>query len=161
ELRPPLRLEVSYAVTAWTREVEDEHRLLSQTLAVLYAFPELPEGDLAGTLIEQPIQRFPLYTRVAQPRSEGGPEFWPAGRGPSKASLDYCVVLSCEPGVALERGPEVRTQTLRMRQVDAPRASLLETHRLGGTVRDADGEPIQSAWVVVADVGAWASTGPD
>jgi uncharacterized protein DUF4255/carboxypeptidase family protein len=161
ELRPPLRLEVSYAVTAWTREVEDEHRLLSQVLAVLYAFPELPQADLAGTLADQPIQRFPLYTRVAQPRSEGGPEFWSAVGGPYKASLDYCVVLSCEPGVALERGPEVRTQTLRMRQADAPRASLLETHRLGGTVRDADGEPVQGAWVVVADAGAWTATGPD
>jgi len=40
ESRPPLRVDASYAVTAWTREVEDEHRLLSQVLAVLYAYPE-------------------------------------------------------------------------------------------------------------------------
>jgi hypothetical protein len=161
ELRPPLRVEASYAVTAWTREVEDEHRLLSQVLAVLYAFPELPAADLAGTLAAQPTERFPLYTRVAQPRSEGGPEFWSAVGGPYKASLDYCVVLSCAPGVALERGPEVRTQTLRMRQVDGPRGSLLETHRLGGTVVDAEGEPVESAWVVLLNAGAWAATGPD
>src|SRR5262249_44074109 len=29
ELRPPLRVDVAYAVTAWTRSVEDEHRMLS------------------------------------------------------------------------------------------------------------------------------------
>ena len=38
ELRPPLRVDVSYVATAWAREVEDEHRLLSQMLAVLYAY---------------------------------------------------------------------------------------------------------------------------
>src|SRR5688500_16016193 len=33
--RAPLRVDCSYAVTAWTRAVQDEHRLLSQTMAVL------------------------------------------------------------------------------------------------------------------------------
>ena len=32
-------MECSYAVTAWTQAVEDEHRLLSQVLGVLFAFP--------------------------------------------------------------------------------------------------------------------------
>src|SRR3954470_12248961 len=32
---PALRLEVTYSVTAWSQAVEDEHRLLSQTLAIL------------------------------------------------------------------------------------------------------------------------------
>ena len=45
EAPPPLVMEVSYAITAWAQAVEDEHRLLSQVLAVLYAFPELPAGD--------------------------------------------------------------------------------------------------------------------
>src|SRR5215216_1131817 len=30
EVRPPMIMECSYAVTAWTHAVEDEHRLLSQ-----------------------------------------------------------------------------------------------------------------------------------
>ena len=42
ETRPPLMLECSYAMTAWTQAVEDEHRLLSQVLGVFFAFPELP-----------------------------------------------------------------------------------------------------------------------
>src|SRR5260221_14694403 len=29
DVRPPLRIDASYAVTAWTRAGEDEHRLLS------------------------------------------------------------------------------------------------------------------------------------
>src|ERR687886_1035614 len=53
ELRPPLRMEASYAVTAWTRAVEDEHRLLSQVLAIFYAYPDLPEDVLSGGLGQQ------------------------------------------------------------------------------------------------------------
>ena len=44
------RLEVSYAVTAWTRTVKDEHRLLSQVLGILYGHGVLPPESLAGTL---------------------------------------------------------------------------------------------------------------
>ena len=45
-------MECSYAVTAWTQAVEDEHRLLSQVLGVLFAFPQLPADVLAGRLAE-------------------------------------------------------------------------------------------------------------
>src|ERR671927_1773501 len=46
---PPMRLEITYAVTAWTKAVEDEHRLLSQVLAVLFSYKNLP-GDVLGKL---------------------------------------------------------------------------------------------------------------
>jgi uncharacterized protein DUF4255 len=161
EMRPPLRLDASYAVTAWTREVEDEHRILSQVLAVLYAYPELPEDVLAGTLAAQPTHRYPLYTRIAQPRSEGGPEFWTAVGGSYKASLDYCITVSCEPGAAVERGPEVRTQTVRVLDPAAGRGTLQETHRVGGVVLDGNGAPVRDAWVVQEDAGLWSVSDAD
>src|SRR5215211_8941328 len=52
EGRPPMIMECSYAVTAWTQAVEDEHRLLSQVLGVLFAFPQLPADALTGRLSE-------------------------------------------------------------------------------------------------------------
>ena len=53
---PPMRLEVTYAVTAWTKAVEDEHRLLSQVLAILFSHTSLPADLLAGRLAErQPV----------------------------------------------------------------------------------------------------------
>lgn len=150
EIRPPLRLDAAYAVTAWTRAVEDEHRLLSQVLAVLYAFAVLPNDVLAGNLGDPTAQRYPLRTRIAQARQEGASDFWSAVGGQYKASLDYVVTVACEPGVALERGPEVRTQTVRMRDKDGGRsASIEEMHRFGGVVLDEDGEPVENAWVVV------------
>jgi hypothetical protein len=160
ELRPPLRLDVSYAATAWTRAVEDEHRLLSQVLAVLYAFPTLPDDGLAGTLANG-AQRFPLHTRVGQTRDEAKADFWGAVGGQYKASLDYVVMLSCEPGTSLDRGHQVRTQTIRVRDIDSPRATLIESHRVGGTVTDGDGDPVKDAWVAIPAAGRLAVTDAD
>ncbi|MGI8633126.1 MAG: Pvc16 family protein [Solirubrobacterales bacterium] len=161
ELRPPLWVEASYAVTAWTRAVEDEHRLLSQLLAVLYAYPELPEDVLAGGLRDQVTQSYPLSTKVGQSREDGKADFWLAVGGQYKASLDYVVTLACEPGASLERGPEVRTQTIRARDPYGAPDAMLELHRIGGTVHDGEDRPVENAWVTLPDAGAWTSSGPD
>jgi hypothetical protein len=155
EARPPLRLAASYAVTAWTREVEDEHRLLSQVLAILYAYDTLPAELLAGDLADPLAQPFPLRTRVAEPRQSGSPEFWSSVGGSYKASLDFGVVLSCDAGATVERGPEVRSQTLRVRNLDGGRASVEDLHRVAGVVRDGEGAPVPDAWVVVAAGPGW------
>ena len=128
DLRPPLRIDASYAVTAWTRDVQDEHRLLSQAMAILYAFPTLPEDVLSASLANG-SQRYPLKTTTAQERHEDASDFWSAVGGQYKASFNYVVTLSCEPGVSLERGPEVRTATTRLFDRDARAATLLEMHR--------------------------------
>ena len=49
-------------------------------------------------------------------------------------SLDYVVRLSVESGAKLERGPEVRTQTVRTRLSDGPPRAVLEMHRSVGRV---------------------------
>jgi hypothetical protein len=156
ELRPPLRVDVAYAVTAWTRNVEDEHRMLSQALAILFAFPVLPRDELTGSL-RNGSQRFPLTTRIAQERSDGGSNFWTAVGGQYKASLDYVVTLACEPGTMIARGPEVRTATLRT-QRSGVEETREEAHRFGGTVRDESGEPVVGAWVALPASGRFAAT---
>ena len=157
ELRPPLRLDVSYAVTGWTRAVEDEHRLLSQVLAIMYADAELPRDVVKGTLADEWNQRYPLYTRVAQARQEGKADFWNSVGGQYKASVDYVVTCSVESGTEVQRGPEVRTQTVRVFDRDMGRAKMEEFHRLGGVVRDPDGEPVANAWIIVDELG-WAAS---
>jgi len=159
ELRPPLRVDVSYAVTAWTRAVEDEHRLLSQVLSIMYAYPELPSDVLLGTLVNG-SQRFPLKTRVAQERTDGKADFWSSIGGQYKASIDYVVSVSSEPGAVLERGPEVRTQTVRLQQ-EGMRGTVAEWHRIGSVVRDAEGLPLEDAWVRLVETGGLAVTDAD
>jgi hypothetical protein len=159
ESRPPMVMECSYAVTAWTQAVEDEHRLLSQVLAILFAYPQLPEESLNGRLVNG-SQPFPIKGRIGQGKGEKS-DFWTAVGGQYKVSLDYVVRLSVESGARKQRGPEVRTQTVRTSLTDAPARTVLEMHRTGGSVRDKGGEPLADVWVTLPDVGSWTSSTAD
>jgi hypothetical protein len=152
---PPLVMEVSYAITAWAQAVEDEHRLLSQVLSVLYAFPVLPEEILNGRL-RNGSQSLSIKAKVGQAKGDKA-DFWTAVGGQYKASLDYVVRLTVESGFR-RQVPQVRTQTIRTRLKDGPPSAVVEMHRTGGTVADADGEPLADVWVTLPDSGRWAST---
>jgi len=149
---PPLHLELTYAVTAWTKAVEDEHRLLSQVLAILYSYPRLPVNGRPED------SRFgDVDTSVGRPREEKA-DFWTSVGGQYKASIDFAANVTVESGQTYVRGPEVRTQTVRTRILDGPAGTISEMHRVGGTIRDADGEPIADAWVALPDSGQWTAT---
>jgi hypothetical protein len=156
---PPLHLELTYAATAWTQAVEDEHRLLSQVLAVLFSYPHIPADAL---------DQHPAAARVAgaeisvgRPREEKA-DFWTAIGGSYKASVDLVAHVVVESGASFVRGPEVRTQTLRTQAFNGPGAAggrvMTELHRLGGTVTDADGVPQANAWVALPELGRWTAT---
>jgi Pvc16 N-terminal domain/Carboxypeptidase regulatory-like domain len=151
---PSLRLALTYAVTAWTKAVEDEHRLLSQVLAILFSHARLPE-DLLGE--RSSGVRGPVEAAVGRPREDKA-DFWNAVGGQYKASIDYVVQIAVESGTRFERGPEVRTRTIRMRQSDGRAMSMEELHGLGGTVRDERGEAIPHAWIALPELGAWAAS---
>jgi Pvc16 N-terminal domain len=157
EVRPPMMMECSYALTAWTQAVEDEHRLLSQVLGVLFAFPTLPL-DAMTPRMSGLADRFPIEGRIAQAKADGKADFWNAVGGQYKASLDYVITIACESGVAVERGPEVRTQTISQRLSDGPPSTITELFRFGGKVLDAEGEPVADAWVAMPDLGLLASS---
>jgi hypothetical protein len=152
---PPLQLELTYAVTAWTKAVEDEHRLLSQVLAILYSYSDVPSDVIAqnaGTTLAR------AETSVGRPREEKA-DFWTSVGGQYKASIDYVVQIVVESGATFVRGPEVRTTTIRTLQVDGSRAATLEElHRMGGTVSAEDGTPLRGAWIALPDAGRWAAT---
>jgi hypothetical protein len=156
---PPLRLRLTYAVTAWTKAVEDEHRLLSQVLAILFSHRRLPEDLIAAALDGGSALRA-AETLVGRPREDKS-DFWTSVGGQYKASIDYAVHITVASGASFVRGPEVRTQTIRTRVSDGPARTMVELHRLGGTVRDADGEPVANAWVAMPEVGLWTATGGD
>ena len=102
EGRPPMVMECSYAVTAWTQAVEDEHRLLSQVLAVLFAFPTLP-ADAMPARLQGLAERFPIEGRIAQPKR---PLIRPVGEGghAGPGALEFCgSTTSAEAAEALAR----------------------------------------------------------
>jgi hypothetical protein len=156
---PPLRLELTYAVSAWTNAVEDEHRLLSQVLVTLYSYRQLPrevvreDANGASRLGE-------TQTSVGRPREEKA-DFWTSVGGQYKASIDYVVHLTIQSGARFERGPEVRTQTLRTHVAGARGSTLEEMQTFAGSVRAADDRPLHGAWVVLPDCGLWTATDAD
>ena len=154
ESAPALRVDCIFAVTAWSKAVADEHRLLSQVLGVLYAFPVL-NGQL-GDRFDTGAQRFEIMASVGEQRPEQRSDFWRSVGGVYKPALDYVVTLSVESGIVVERGPDVRTMTLRTALADMPRAGVTELSHIGGIVRDADGEAVADAWIAVPELGRLA-----
>jgi hypothetical protein len=151
---PPLQLELTYAVTAWTKAVEDEHRLLSQVLAILFSFSEMP-ADVIAENATTTLAR--AETSVGRPREEKA-DFWTSVGGQYKASIDYVVQIVIDSGATFVRGPEVRTTTIRTLQADGPRRTMEELHRVGGTVSDEDGTPLAGAWIALPESGRWAAS---
>ncbi len=154
---PPLHLELTYAVTAWTKAVEDEHRLLSQVLAILYSFTNVPT-DVLPSSANGGLSS--ADTSVGRPREEKA-DFWSAVGGQYKASIDYVVHITVESGATFTRGPEVRSRTIVLGQLDGSAATLEELHGVGGTVRTVDGDPVPGAWIVLPELGRWAATDAD
>src|ERR687893_817861 len=154
--RPPaMRVDCIFAVTTWSKAVADEHRLLSQVLGVLYAFPIL-NGHL-GARFDDGSQRYSILASVGEQRPEQRADFWRSVGGVYKPALDYVVTLAVESGVVVERGPDVRTLTMRTGMKD-PRRGVQELSHVGGVVRDADGAPVADAWVAVPEMGRMATS---
>ena len=97
--RPPVRVDLSYLITAWPSEsvpnpAEDEHRLLGEVMRVLLRYRTLPEDVLQGELLNQK-PALPIST--LQPgRLQSMGEFWQAVGGKPKAALNYQVTLSVD-----------------------------------------------------------------
>jgi Pvc16 N-terminal domain/Carboxypeptidase regulatory-like domain len=147
ERAPAMRVDCIFAVTAWSKAIADEHRLLSQVLGVLYAFPNL-DGHLGGRLSDG-SQRLSILANVGEQRPEQRADFWRSVGGIYKPALDYVVTLSVESGLVSQRGPDVRSTTIRAGLADRPRGAMQELSHIGGTVRDEDGEPVADAWIAV------------
>jgi hypothetical protein len=111
--RPPLFFEMTYLLTAWTRAVEDEHRLIWHVLRTMLRFPILPTAHLQGMLSDYP---WPVRTSIAQTegvlKSPG--EFWSALENHLKPSLSFVVTLALDQE-SVPAGPPVLTTSLRMR----------------------------------------------
>lgn len=137
QTRPPLFFDLTYLITAWTREVEDEHRLLWHMLQTLARFPSLPRKHLQGALVEY---AWPINTSIAQPegvlKSPG--EFWSALENQLKPSLSFVVTLGLDRD-ALAAGPPVLSSGITIR---LPESTVQDGFRLSQLFRLEPGAPM-------------------
>lgn len=103
---PHRRIDLSYLVTAWAREPEDEHRILGRVLAATMRTQEIREKFLVGSLVGS---EYPLLTRVMPPEHIFKPvDLW----GVLDNELRACIVFvaTAALNVAVPQvGPLVRT----------------------------------------------------
>lgn len=150
-VRAPLRLACTYAITAWAPTVLDEHRLLSQVIAILCAHPQLPVELLPPSLlVGEPPQ--PLIAEVAHVRDEARAEFWTALGNLYKVSLQYTVTVLCDTGVGSPRGPAVRTEAIAL-QAGRDGGPREESFTVAGQVTDLGGEGLAEVAVSVPALG--------
>lgn len=165
--RPPFRIACSYLITAWAvggpEPPLQEHRLLSQALAVLLRYPTIPSGFLQGSLKGQEP---PLPLLVAQADGLKAPhEFWSAIGNKLRPSITATVTIGME---VTEPKPEeatlVHLHDIILGERTSPAehrlkpATRSEGFRIAGRVTDADGKPVEDAIVSVLGTGLKTQT---
>lgn len=155
--KPPVRVDFSYLITAWTNDTADQHRLLGHLLATLFRYQELPDEVLQGRLKEA---EYPLRTFTAQKDGvlANASEFWGALENQLRASIKYTVTVPVDIDLTLT-APVVRTKVIEFRRKDGgpPDVTVVQVR---GVVH-AKGKPEQGvadATVLVKELQMTATT---
>lgn len=160
--RTPFRLDCFYMLTTWAAEAEDEHRLLTRALHVLFRHPLLPQEYFAGQMQQQPYDVQALVAR--HDRLTNPAEIWSALDNEMRPSISYVVTVALDPWTEVS-GPIIRSLTLRAGQAQGlPHAPHLAQGRIdvdsttiGGAVQ-RNGQPQAGITVAVRDSGLRAMT---
>ncbi|MET9436357.1 DUF4255 domain-containing protein [Streptomyces sp. NPDC006551] len=116
--QPPRWFRLSYLVTAWTKQPQDEHRLLSAVLATLLPREILAPEELPGSLGELGLS-VPLTVAGIQTESRSLAEIWSALGGELKPSLDVVVTAPFPAFPEYDAGPPVTEgAAVRVRGID-------------------------------------------
>lgn len=119
----PMRVDVSYLLTVWTRNIEDEHRLLWRVLQTLASQGSIPAKETVGALTNQP---YPIRTKVALPSEaiHNLPDLWGVMENQLRPAINYVVTVSLDYGQEIE-APMVLSGQFRVGEFDG------ENRRLG------------------------------
>lgn len=95
ELRPPVRVDLSYLISAWASDIADEHQLLGRILTTMLRFPFLPNDVLKGAMQTQP---FPIRGWISLPeRTPNSWDVWGHLEHRMKPSLSYVITAAFQP----------------------------------------------------------------
>ncbi len=103
--------DISYLITAWTTNVEDEHRLLWYVLATLVRNEPIPVDVMQGELSRQPT----MLIRTGRPDGilRNAADVWTALDNQLKPVIPYIVTLYLEPHI-FEVATQVRSKFIRL-----------------------------------------------
>jgi hypothetical protein len=157
---PAKRIDLSYLITVWARNPEDEHQLLWRVLATLSRFDTIdPEEYGKGSIRLQPV---PLPTKIALPSDavRNMPDLWGVMENQLKPSINFQVTMALDVYEAIE-APMVLTTQIRVGQSDDRNREImtesLTTYHIGGRVLDGD-DIVPGAEVTILNRGDYVTT---
>jgi len=116
---PASRIDCRFLVTAWTREVRDEHALLGRVLTAVLRCEAIAAEHLAGPLAATgTVPTLELRTG----RGSDNSDFWSALGGQLKPGLDLTVTVTIDAADPELAGPPVETVLLRYGDPPGPQA---------------------------------------
>ena len=145
--QPPRWFRLSYLVTAWTKQPQDEHRLLSAVLATLLPRELLPADELPGALGALGLT-VPLSVAGLHTESRSLAEIWSALGGELKPSLDLVVTVPFPAFPEYDAGPPVTEgAAVRLRGMDGSLEGSEERRHLPRHLASAPkaGEPTNAS----------------
>jgi hypothetical protein len=152
---PPLRVDCTYMVTAWSNligedKITAEHGLLAEALNWLTRFPLIPDrylqlGGLTGQVFAPPT----LGAQMDAAKNVG--EFWSALGIAPRPFFNLVVTVSMDLEHLVEEFPV--TTVLTSYQQGSNAASAEQRLAIGGTVRDKADKIVPDAWVRIEPVG--------
>jgi len=149
--RNPVRMDLRYLMTAWVKEPEDEHLLLSSALMALLRYPFLPDELLPEVFDNQPG---PVPLTVATFTDEKGPvdkftEIWGVLDNELRPGVLVTLTIALDPYIPIV-ARQVRTRELRFMVdtgigvPDAPPSTRSESKTywvVGGEVKSDKHDP--------------------
>ncbi|MAS35147.1 MAG: hypothetical protein CL610_14140 [Anaerolineaceae bacterium] len=139
----PMRVDVTYLITAWARKAEDEHQLLWRALAAMSHYLALEQSMCEGGLKEQP---FPIPLLVAQitEAATNMTDLWSVVDNDMKMGFTCVATLALDRDRVLE-APLVLEGRLRIGQSHDPEMEQIDFPEIFGdeqNKRYQDGIPI-------------------
>jgi hypothetical protein len=111
--RNPVRIDLFYLVTCWTRNIQDQHRLLSNVLISLLRNPTFPEDLLPEQLKNQAL---PMRIKAAQGEIIANiTDLWSTLNNEMRPGIRLTVTISVEPHKP-DVYPMVQSAELRFQQ---------------------------------------------
>jgi len=157
--KSPVRLDLSYFITVWTKHIEDEHRLLGELLVCLMGYPILPEEVLQGALKGQDYQ---VHATAAQPDGlfKNPSDFWAGMENKLKPSINYVVTMPVDLSIAVT-SPLVFTKVLDVK--DEHGGETEEMLQIGGTVfsKGKTDTVVPNAMLLIKELNITTTSGSD
>jgi hypothetical protein len=148
---PPLRVDCSYMVTAWSNQTDDikadhEHQLLSLSMLWLSRFPLIPDKFFPNDWRDKTkdsYQPFPPPMWVAQVNGVKEPgEFWAALNQSPRPFFNLVVTIAMDLRTLFVEGPLVTTKATTFGQSEGAKEELVPGSeeiliQIGGRVFDS------------------------